>query len=97
MNGSFQLGIDHASENKPLKHSHVLIIRLGLWENRHQPVLPFHAMALPAKKGDEVSLMRFPAHGLSLILRKLLAGQVAASVPSHFFHSVLLALTCSDV
>ncbi len=59
--------------------------------------LTFHVMALPAKKGDEIFHMRLPGHGLSLVLRKLLAGKFVASVPSDIFHGVLLAVTCSDV
>ena len=66
------VGIAHASENKPLKLSRASVIVSDLWRYRHHPMLPAHVMALSAKKGDEASLMRFLAHRLPLILRKLL-------------------------
>ena len=90
------MGIAHASENKSLKHSHGLVILSDLRGDRDYPVLPLDVMALSAQEGDEVPLIRFPAHRLPLIVRKWLAGQ-GASVPSRFPHGVLLASQGSDV
>ena len=83
------VGIAHESKNKPLKPSRASVILSDLWRHREHSMLPFHVMALPAQKGDEAFLMRFPPHRLPLVLRKRLAKQIIASVPSDIFHGVL--------